>query len=153
MDAQLPLAYGVDRVQSRRSPFPDGCGYAFSDASRGEHRAGGRTRALPQGECPAPSIRLLLPGLGQVRKSLALAIEANQIGIEVTKKKSLAVVCRLTRMSQIDRLGKRYGKRVEGRGRVGVNATTVGEGGVGWSPGLRGTAGQREQKDGAGSGA
>ena len=151
MDAQLPLPYEVDRVQSRRSPFPDGRGYAFSDASRGKPRAGCRTGALPQGECPAPSVRLLLPGLSQVRKSLALTIEANQIGIEVTKEESLAVVCRLTRVSQIDRLGKRYGKRVEGRGRVGGNATTVGEGGVGWSPGLRGTAGQREQKDGAAS--
>jgi hypothetical protein len=153
MDPQLPLANQVNRVYSRRSPFSDGRRYALHDASRGKCFAGCRAGALPEGKYPAPSVRFLLPGLSQVRKSLPLAIEANQIGIEVTKEESLAVVRRLMRVRQIDRLGKCDRHRVEGRSRVGGNTTTVGGSGVGWSPGLRGTAGQREQKDGAGSGA
>src|SRR5215207_1529904 len=142
MDPQLPLTNGLCRVQSRRSPFPDGCRYAFHDASRGNRLAGCRTGAVPKGECPASSVPLLLPGLSQVRKRPTLAIQANQIGIEVTKEQSLAVIRRLVRVRQIHRLGKHHGERVERLGRVGGNATTVGEAGVGWSPGLRGTTGQ-----------
>jgi hypothetical protein len=57
------------------------------------------------------------------------------------------------RVRQVDRLGKCYREGVEGRGRVSGDATAVGEDRVGWSPGLGGTASQREQKDGAGGSA
>jgi hypothetical protein len=92
-----------------------------------------------------------LPGLCQVRKCPAFAIESNQIRVKVTKEKSLAVVGRMLQVSQIDRLGKRDGEGVEGLGRVGGDATTLSDVGVRWGPGCRGTAGQREQKDPAGS--